>query len=65
MREGACGACPQLRRVPPGETARVFTLERDHVGIETVDDLAGQIAWSRHWIEAAGAVPRSPATLTE
>ena len=45
---------PQLRRVPPGETARVFTLEADHVAIETFDDLAGQIAWSHHWIEAAG-----------
>jgi hypothetical protein len=52
---------PQLRRVPPGETARVFTLERDHVGIETVDDLAGQIAWSHHWIEAGGRLVRHSA----
>ena len=49
---------PQLRRVPPGETARVFTLDPDHVGIETFDDLAGQIAWSHHWIEADGALVR-------
>jgi SAM-dependent methyltransferase len=42
---------PQLRRVPPGETGWVFTLDRDHVGIETFDDTAGQIAWSHHWIE--------------
>lgn len=41
---------PQLQKVPPGETARVFTLEPDHVGIETFDDLVGQIAWSHHWI---------------
>jgi SAM-dependent methyltransferase len=45
---------PQLRSVPPGETGRVFTLEPDHVGIETFDDLVGQIAWSHHWIEAGG-----------
>jgi SAM-dependent methyltransferase len=45
---------PQLRGVPPGETARVFTLDPDHVGIETFDDLAGQIAWSHHWMEVGG-----------
>jgi SAM-dependent methyltransferase len=45
---------PQLRRVPPGETARVFTLDPGHVGIETFDDTAGQIAWSHHWIQAHG-----------
>jgi hypothetical protein len=47
---------PQLRRVPPGETARVFTLDPGHVGIETFDDMAGQIAWSHHWIQAHGRV---------
>ena len=52
---------PQLRRVPPGETARVFTLDRDHVGIETFDDVAGQIAWSHHWIEADGRLVRHSA----
>jgi SAM-dependent methyltransferase len=45
---------PQLRRVPPGETARVFTLDPGHVGIETFDDTAAQIAWSHHWIQAHG-----------
>ena len=45
---------PQLRRVPPGDTARVFTMERQHVGIETFDDLVGQIAWSHHWYDAGG-----------
>jgi SAM-dependent methyltransferase len=49
---------PQLR---PGETARVFTLEPDHVGIETFDDLAGQIAWSHHWIAADGRLVRHSA----
>ena len=41
---------PQLRRVPAGETARVFINEPDHVGVETFDDLVGQIAWSHHWM---------------
>lgn len=52
---------PQLRRVPPGETARVFTLDPDHVGIETFDDVAGQIAWSHHWIEVSGRLVRHSA----
>lgn len=41
---------PQLRSVPSGEVGRVFTLEADHVGLETFDDLVGQIAWSHHWM---------------
>jgi SAM-dependent methyltransferase len=45
---------PQLRRVPPGERGWVFQLDDDHVGIETFDDLVGQIAWSRHWMEVDG-----------
>ena len=45
---------PQLRRVPPGEIGRVLRLDRDHVGIETFDDVADQIAWSRHWIQVGG-----------
>lgn len=45
---------PQLRRVPPGETARVFTFTPHHVGIETFDDTANQIAWSHHWMEVDG-----------
>ncbi len=52
---------PQLRRVPPGEVAWVFTLDPDHVGIETFDDLVGQIAWSHHWIEADGRLVRHSA----
>lgn len=42
---------PQLRSVPRGEIGRVFTLNPDHVGIETFDDLVGQVAWSHHWTE--------------
>lgn len=45
---------PQLRRVPPGEVARVFAHDPDHVGIETFDDLVGQIAWSHHWMAVDG-----------
>ena len=45
---------PQLRRVPPGETTRVFQSDPDHVGIETFDDLVGQIAWSHHWMAVDG-----------
>lgn len=35
---------PQLRRVSPGEVGRVFTLDPDHVGVETFENLVGQIA---------------------
>ena len=52
---------PQLRRVPPGETGWVFTLDPDHVGIETFDDLAAQVAWSHHWIEVDGRLVRHSA----
>ena len=45
---------PQLSSVPPGEIGRVFTLESDHVGIETFDDPVGQIAWSHHWMDVDG-----------
>ena len=52
---------PQLQRVPPGETNRVFTLDPDHVGIESFEDLAGQIAWSHHWIRVEGRLVRHSA----
>jgi hypothetical protein len=32
-----------------------------HVGIETFDDLVGQIAWSHHWIAAPGRLVRHSA----
>ena len=41
---------PQLRRVPPGDVARVFAMDAGHVGIETFDDTVDQIAWSHHWM---------------
>ena len=40
---------PTVRREPT-----VFTMDPDHVGIETYDDPVGQIAWSHHWIAAEG-----------
>jgi len=52
---------PQLRRLPPGELGRVFTLEPDHVGIETFDDLVGQVSWSLHWMQVDGRLVRHSA----
>jgi SAM-dependent methyltransferase len=52
---------PQLRRVPPGQAGWVFTLDPDHVGIETFDDTAAQIAWSHHWIEVDARLVRHSA----
>jgi SAM-dependent methyltransferase len=52
---------PQLRRLPPGQAGAVFTLDPDHVGIETFDDTAAQIAWSHRWIEADGWLVRHSA----
>jgi SAM-dependent methyltransferase len=64
----AAGGCfvvevivPQLRHVRPGDVARVFTLESDHVGIETFDDVVGQIAWSHHWFSVDGRLVRHSA----
>jgi SAM-dependent methyltransferase len=45
---------PQLQRVPRGERGHVFQMSRDHVGIETFDDVAEQIAWSHHWMHVDG-----------
>jgi hypothetical protein len=42
--------------MPPG-----FHHGPDHVGIETFDDVAAQIAWSHHWIEADGQLVRHSA----
>jgi SAM-dependent methyltransferase len=52
---------PQLRRLPPGEKGRVFTMEDDHVGIETFDDVVGQISWSHHWMQVDGRLVRHSA----
>jgi SAM-dependent methyltransferase len=52
---------PQVRRLPPGEIGRVFTLEADHVGIETFDDMVEQVTWSHHWMEVDGSLVRHSA----
>jgi SAM-dependent methyltransferase len=52
---------PQLRRLPPAELGRVFTMADDHVGIETFDDVAGQISWSHHWMQVEGRLVRHSA----
>ncbi len=65
LRPGGCFVVevivPQLRLLPPGEVGRVFALDPDHVGIETFDDLAGQITWSHHWTELDGRLLRHSA----
>jgi SAM-dependent methyltransferase len=65
LRPGGCFVLdvlvPQLRRAPRGEVGWVFTLEPDHVGIETFDDPASQIAWSHHWMEVDGRLVRHSA----
>lgn len=45
---------PKLRHVPFGEVGHVFELRPEHVGIETFDDTAEQIASSHHWINVDG-----------
>ena len=52
---------PALRSVPRGERGRVFTLDPDHVGVETFDDLVGQVSWSHHWMQVAGRTIRHSA----
>ena len=39
---------PELRRLPPGETTRIFTATPDHLGFEDYE-FASQIAVSRHY----------------
>ena len=41
---------PDLRRLPPGETTRVFSRSPGYVGFDEYTDLtAGQVLWSHHW----------------
>lgn len=65
LRAGGCFVVevvvPQLRRVPPGAAGWIFTLEPEHVGIETLEDVVAQIAWSRHWMEVDGRLVRHDA----
>jgi SAM-dependent methyltransferase len=52
---------PRPDAVLHGELGRVFALDSDHVGIETYDDLVGQIASSHHWMEVDGHLVRHSA----
>jgi SAM-dependent methyltransferase len=52
---------PQPCAAPDGGKGRVFTLDPDHVGIETFDDPVGQIAWSHHWMEVGGRLVKHSA----
>jgi SAM-dependent methyltransferase len=65
LRPGGCFVVeivvPQLRRLPPGELGRVFTLEPGHVAVETFDDVVDQISWSHHWIDVDGRMVRHSA----
>jgi SAM-dependent methyltransferase len=65
LRPGGCFVLevivPQVRRVPPGEPGWIFTLDPDHVGIETLDDPVGQVASSHHWIVLDGRLVRHSA----
>lgn len=44
---------PQLRRLPPGETLRVFDLSPTHVGVDEYDTV-NQIDVSHHWFVIDG-----------
>ena len=52
---------PQLREVSPRTRRRIFRLDPDHVGVETFDDLIGQVAWSHHGMEIDGRLVRHAA----
>jgi SAM-dependent methyltransferase len=40
---------PDLRRLPPGETVRAFTVTPTHLGFDEYVDLAGQTSYSHHY----------------
>jgi SAM-dependent methyltransferase len=42
-------AVPDLRRLPPGETTRVFARGRSYVGFDEYTDMTAQILYSHHW----------------
>jgi SAM-dependent methyltransferase len=45
---------PDLRRFQRGEDGRIFTMDRHHVGIDTLDDTVGQLSTSHHWFDVDG-----------
>ena len=53
LRPGGCFVIevivPALRRLPPGETVRAFTVTPTHVGFDEYVDLPKQISYSHHY----------------
>jgi hypothetical protein len=45
---------PELRRVPPGETVRAFTVSPTRLGFDEYTDFAAQILYSHHYRVADG-----------
>jgi SAM-dependent methyltransferase len=64
LEPGGCFAVEVIVPQPGGGRGgkgRVFALDPDHVGIETVDDPVAQIAWSHHWMEVDGRLVKHSA----
>jgi SAM-dependent methyltransferase len=40
---------PDLRRLPPGETVRVFAVSPTYLGFDEYTDMTAQISYSHHW----------------
>jgi SAM-dependent methyltransferase len=40
---------PDLRRLPPGETVRAFTVSQTHLGFDEYTDIPAQILYSHHY----------------
>ena len=47
---------PELRRVPPGETVRAFTVSPTRLGFDEYTDFAAQILYSHHYRVADGTL---------
>jgi SAM-dependent methyltransferase len=64
LRPGGCfvveNYIPELQRLPPGETRRVFAATPEHVAFEEYD-VAAQIAYSHHYWMVDGAIHRRSA----
>ena len=62
LRPGGCFVMevmvPQLRRLPPGETVRAFTLTQTHFGFDEYTDFVAQESWSHHYWVVDGTLHR-------
>ena len=52
---------PRPMQLAPGELGRAFTMEDNHVGIDTFDDFVGQILSSHHWMQVGDRLVRQSA----